>query len=203
MHVLATAAKNPLLANFYEIDWQVVPNLTMDLVVPLLARVMNVYLAGQVFIVAIFAIISGALMLNRTLIGRSSVLPLFAFPLLYNYVFLVGLMNTFSASASRSGRWPAGSPCASAPGRSDWRCRRLRVGAVLLPSLGARHLRHRRAVVRDLAAAERRREAWPPRIAAFVASGLPSSPPRLCFTPARPPSSCPASIGTSTARSTG
>ena len=39
MHVIATLPKNPLLANFYEIDWQVVPNLTMDLVVPLLARV--------------------------------------------------------------------------------------------------------------------------------------------------------------------
>ena len=41
MHVIATLAKNPQLASFYEIDWQVIPNLTMDLIVPLLARVMN------------------------------------------------------------------------------------------------------------------------------------------------------------------
>jgi hypothetical protein len=94
MHVIATQATNPFFANFYEIDWQVIPNLTMDLIVPQLARVMNIYLAGQVFIVAMFAlIISGALALNRALIGRWSVLPLFAFPLLYNYIFLVGLMN--------------------------------------------------------------------------------------------------------------
>ena len=94
MHVIATLAKNPQLAHFYEIDWQVIPNLTMDLIVPLLARFMNVYLAGQVFIVGMFAlIISGVLALNRALIGRWSVFPLFAFPLLYNYVFLVGLMN--------------------------------------------------------------------------------------------------------------
>ena len=33
------------------------------------------------------------LALNRALIGRWSVFPLFAFPLLYNYDFLVGLMN--------------------------------------------------------------------------------------------------------------
>jgi hypothetical protein len=94
MHVIATLSSNPQLANFYEIDWQVIPNLTMDLIVPLLARVMNIYLAGQVYIVAMFAlIISGTLALNRALIGRWSALPLFAFPLLYNYVFLVGLMN--------------------------------------------------------------------------------------------------------------
>ena len=94
MHVIATLAKNPQLASFYEIDWQVIPNLIMDLIVPLLARVMNIYLAGQVFIVLMFAlIISGTLALNRALIGRWSALPLFAFPLLYNYVFLVGLMN--------------------------------------------------------------------------------------------------------------
>ncbi len=94
MHVIATLSKNPQLARFYEIDWQVIPNLTMDLIVPLLARVMNVYLAGQVFIVGMFAlIISGVLALNRALVGRWSVFPLFAFPLLYNYVFLVGLMN--------------------------------------------------------------------------------------------------------------
>ena len=94
MHVIATLSKNPQLASFYEIDWQVIPNLTMDLIVPLLARVMNIYLAGQVFIVAMFAlIVSGVLALNRALIGRWSVFPLFAFPLLYNYVFLVGLMN--------------------------------------------------------------------------------------------------------------
>jgi hypothetical protein len=94
MHVIATLSSNPQLANFYEINWQVIPNLTMDLVVPLLARFMNIYLAGQIYLVAMFAlIISGSLALNRALIGRWSVMPLFAFPFLYNYIFLVGLMN--------------------------------------------------------------------------------------------------------------
>src|SRR3974390_344209 len=56
MHVIATIAKNPTLTRFYEIDWQVIPNLTIDLIVPLLARVMNVYMAGQIFIVGVFAL---------------------------------------------------------------------------------------------------------------------------------------------------
>ena len=94
MHVIATIHKNPLLANFYEIDWKIIPNLTMDLIVPVLARWVNIYLAGQIFMVGMFAvIISGTLALNRVLIGRWSLFPLVAFPLLYNYVFLVGLMN--------------------------------------------------------------------------------------------------------------
>src|ERR1700751_1235714 len=94
MQVIATSSKNAQLARFYEINWQVIPNLTMDFIVPPLARVMNIYLAGQAYIVTMFAlIISGVLMLNRALIARWSVLPLFAIPLLYNYVFLVGLMN--------------------------------------------------------------------------------------------------------------
>jgi len=94
MHVLATIDHDPDLSRFYEIDWQIIPNLMMDLVVPRIARFMTVYHAGQVFTVATFVLmISGALALNRALFGAWSVLPLVAFPLLYNHVFLVGVMN--------------------------------------------------------------------------------------------------------------
>ena len=41
--------------------------------------------------ISIAVIISGTLALNRVLIGRWSLFPLVAIPLLYNYVFLVGL----------------------------------------------------------------------------------------------------------------
>ena len=45
----------------------------MDLIVPVLARFMNIYLAGQIYMVTMFAlIISGTLALNRALIGRWS-----------------------------------------------------------------------------------------------------------------------------------
>jgi hypothetical protein len=94
MHVIATLPSNPLLARHYQVEWQIIPNLTMDLMVPLFQRFMNVYLAGQVFTVLTFAlIVSGGLALNRALFGRWSVLPLVGVPLLYNYVFLVGVMN--------------------------------------------------------------------------------------------------------------
>ena len=38
MQVIATLSKNPQLAQFYEMNWQVIPNLTMDFIVPPIAR---------------------------------------------------------------------------------------------------------------------------------------------------------------------
>jgi hypothetical protein len=94
MHIIATIGSDPDLSRFYEIDWQVIPNLMMDLVVPVLDRVMSIYLAGQIYTIASFVLIlSGTLALNRRLYGHWSVLPLIAFPLLYNNVFLIGTMN--------------------------------------------------------------------------------------------------------------
>src|SRR3989442_13031350 len=62
--------------------------------VPPRQRLMSVYAAGQVYTIASFVlIIAGTLALNRQLYGHWSVLPLIAFPLLYNNVFLVGTMN--------------------------------------------------------------------------------------------------------------
>jgi hypothetical protein len=68
MHVIATIGSDRDLALFYQVDWQVIPNLMMDLIVPILQRVMNVYLAGQVYTIMTFVLIlSGTLALNRQL----------------------------------------------------------------------------------------------------------------------------------------
>jgi hypothetical protein len=94
MHVLASLGRDSDLSRFYQVNWQIIPNLMMDMIVPNLVRVMNVYAAGQAYTIASFVLImSGAFALNRQLFGRWSVLPLAAFPLLYNYVFLIGTMN--------------------------------------------------------------------------------------------------------------
>ncbi len=94
MHIIAAGNSDPFLHRYYEINWQVIPNLMMDMIVPLFERVMNVYLAGEIYTLLSFAlIISGTLALHRSLFGRWSALPLIAFPLLYNDMFLVGTMN--------------------------------------------------------------------------------------------------------------
>ena len=93
-YVIATSGHDPDLSRFYGIEWQIVPNLVIDLVVPVLARAMTIYHAGQLFTIATFMLIlSGTVMFNRALFRSWSVLPLLAFPLLYNHVFLVGVMN--------------------------------------------------------------------------------------------------------------
>jgi hypothetical protein len=94
MQVIANVHSDPDLSRYYEIDWQVIPNLMMDLILPPLLRIMNVYEAGQLYTLASFALIlSGTVALNRQLFSRWSALPLVAAPLLYNDVFFVGTMN--------------------------------------------------------------------------------------------------------------
>ena len=175
MQVIATLSKNAQLARFYEINWQVIPNLTMDFIVPPLARVMNIYLAGQAYIVAMFAlIISGVLVLNRALIGRWSVLPLFAIPLLYNYVFLVGLMNYIfgigvalwalaSWVATRDRPWPLRYLLSTFSVVVLFFCHLSALGIYAIGILSFEIFR----------LWMQRAEAWPRRIAEFVAGGLP------------------------------
>ncbi len=94
MHVLASIGSDPILARLYEIDWAIIPNLVMDLVVPLLNRWMNIYLSGQVFIFVIIVLLAtGPMAVHRALFGVLSPWPLLAFPFMYNAVFLLGLMN--------------------------------------------------------------------------------------------------------------
>jgi len=97
MHVIAAIGRDSDLARFYQVSWEVIPNLMMDMILPVLVRIMSIYAAGQAYMIASFVLIlSGTFALNRQLHGRWSVLPLAAFPLLYNYVFLVGTMNYVS-----------------------------------------------------------------------------------------------------------
>jgi hypothetical protein len=94
MHVIASIGRDADLERFYQIDWQIIPNLMMDVVVPRLTTFMTVYHAGQMFTIISFVLIgSGTLALNRALFGSWSMLALISLPLLYNHIFLVGVMN--------------------------------------------------------------------------------------------------------------
>jgi len=175
MHVIATLNKNPLLASFYDIKWEVIPNLTMDLLVPPLAKLVSIYRAGQIFIVTMFAlIISGTLALNRALIGRWSLLPLAAFPLLYNFDFLVGLMNyIFGIGVAlwalagwvtlRERAWPIRLLVSTCFVVTIFFCHLSALGIYGIGILSFEILR----------LWERRAEPWAWRIADFVAGGVP------------------------------
>jgi hypothetical protein len=178
MHVIATIKKDPALAAFYQLNWAILPNLVMDAIVPILGRFMNIYLAGQVFLAMTLALMaSGALALNRALFGRWSVLPLAVLPLLYNYVFLVGLMNyLFGVGvalwalagwiALRERPWPL----------------RMALSAVAAPALFFCHLSAVGVYAVGLLAYEllrlwlQRNDPWPRRLIDFVATGIPFLP---------------------------
>ena len=94
MHVIAVRGHDPYLDAFYSIDWQLIPNLAMDLIVPILARVADVYRAGQVFTaLTVLAIVTGPMAVHRALYGRFNAFPMVAFVVVYNGIFLFGMMN--------------------------------------------------------------------------------------------------------------
>jgi len=94
MHVIGTIAGDPDLARYYEIHWQIIPNLVMDIVVPPLARVVDIYHAGQIYAVVCLALVAtGIFTLNRVLFGRWSVSCMAALTFLYNHIFFLGYMN--------------------------------------------------------------------------------------------------------------
>ena len=126
----------------------------MDLVVPVLAAGDERLSRGQIYTIMCFVLIlSGTLALNRRLYGHWSVLPLIAFPLLYNNVFLVGTMNY----RVRHRAFAVGAGGVDLAARAQHRAafRRIdavRAGAVLLPSVLGRGLRARPVRIRAASA---------------------------------------------------
>jgi hypothetical protein len=178
MHVMASIDTDHDLARFYEIQWQIVPNLMMDLIVPPLAHLIGVYKAGQVFTLAAFALIlTGTFALNRALFGRWSLLPLIAAPLLYNYMFLIGVMNymfgiglalwaTAAWIVLRERAWPWRMTTSAAFAVALFFCHLFALGVYGLALLAV-----------ELARLwSRRAQPLAPRLVDFVATGLPFLP---------------------------
>jgi hypothetical protein len=79
---------------FYSVHWAVLPNLAEDLVVPPLARVMPLDIAAKLFLVMIFALMAGGVvLLSRAATGAWRIWPLLGFLFLYNRILLWGFVN--------------------------------------------------------------------------------------------------------------
>ena len=75
MHVIAVAGHDQWLDAFYRIDWAVLPNLAMDLVVPPLARISSVYFAGQLFLIGmILLLVTGPIAIQYALNRKLNIL---------------------------------------------------------------------------------------------------------------------------------
>lgn len=177
-HIIDEIGRDPHLSRYYVVEWQIIPNLMIDLIVPVLHRFMSIYLAGQFFTILAFLLIgSGALAFSRALNRHWSAAPLVALPLLYNGVLLVGVMNyVFGIGlllwglaawvALRERAWP-------------WR---FAVSALFAIALFVCHLFAAGVYGLGLLAIELhrlwlyRRDPWTPRLLEFVAVGIPFIP---------------------------
>ena len=94
LYLLSDERAAEQLRQYYVIDWQVVPNLAMDLLIPPLARLMPLSAAMKLFIIVSFALIAaGTALVHRAHAGRWSIWPLFVFLFLYGQIFLLGFLN--------------------------------------------------------------------------------------------------------------
>lgn len=94
MYILVKAHQSPILQQYYEVRWAVLPNLAMDIVIPTLAMVLPLEIAGKVFLSLIFLLLSlGVLALHKALHGEYSAWPVVSVFFLYNNVFRLGFLN--------------------------------------------------------------------------------------------------------------
>ena len=94
MHILLDGGASAMLARAYEIRWSLLPNLAMDAVVPVLARILPLDVAGRLFVgLALALMAAGTVLLHRAATRSWSLWPLAGFLLLYNRILLWGFVN--------------------------------------------------------------------------------------------------------------
>lgn len=100
MHILGNLNNDVWLSDRYASQFDLIPNLAMDVIVPWLAKVMPLETAGQAFLALILlSTLASVSYLYRVLFERWSLWPLTAGLLLYHGSFMAGLIN-FSLGVS-------------------------------------------------------------------------------------------------------
>jgi hypothetical protein len=94
MHVLVSLGQSQDLQRYYQIHWTPIPYLSMDAVVPFLARVVPLYLAGNLFVLACIVLPpAGTATLHYVLHRRLSLVPLAATLAATNTLLAFGFLN--------------------------------------------------------------------------------------------------------------
>lgn len=92
--VLAFHDHMPVLAQMFDMNWDFIPNLGMDLIIPQLMHFMPVALAGKIAIsMALWVPLLGVILYHRSLYHRWSVWPLGFTLTSYNFLFSLGFLN--------------------------------------------------------------------------------------------------------------
>lgn len=94
MHVIAQNGTNQLLASNYQVAWSATPNLAMDLILPPLTQIFSVTTLGRLFIaLTMISLVTGTLVLHRTLHGSIGLWPMATYLFLYNHLLIMGFLN--------------------------------------------------------------------------------------------------------------
>jgi hypothetical protein len=94
LRMIAQWGSDPHLLNFYNIEWAIIPNLAIDLILPRLVQLIGEFAAGKVFIIAVFLLqMTGIAAIQRATYGRVTYAPLLGTLFLYNLCLLYGFMN--------------------------------------------------------------------------------------------------------------
>lgn len=81
---------------FYHLDWDFVPNLASEVLVPWLARLTGLVVAAKLFLtIAIYLWVLGPGAVHRALYGRTGIAPLFGSFFAYNANFVWGFFNYY------------------------------------------------------------------------------------------------------------
>lgn len=94
MYVLLNYQNDPFLQNYYQINLAILPNLAMDIVVPILAKFVGLELAGKLMIVLnIFMLTSGSVFLSYVIFKKINFWSLTSFMVVFNQAFIIGFIN--------------------------------------------------------------------------------------------------------------
>jgi hypothetical protein len=94
MAVLAAGGHDTDLAHIYAIDWHVMPDLGMDIIVPLLTQLMPLTIAAKIFLaLALLLPLLGTIALHDAIFEKRSWWPLASAIVVYNAALLAGFLN--------------------------------------------------------------------------------------------------------------
>lgn len=94
MYVILNYSQNSFLQEYYRINFTILPNLAMDIIVPILAKIFGLELAGKLMIVLnIFMLTSGSAFLSYVIFKKINYWSLLTFLAIYNQAFIIGFIN--------------------------------------------------------------------------------------------------------------
>lgn len=94
MYVILNYYHDSFLQEYYRIHFAILPNLAMDIIVPLLAKIFGLGVAGKLMVVlSIFMLTSGSAFLSYVIFRRINYWSLLSFLVIYNQALIIGFIN--------------------------------------------------------------------------------------------------------------